>query len=162
MQSNESCEYNKDALTILVVAQVVVTLLVVAWAVRLGSFLFLRVLHTGKDSRFDELKDDPGALPPTDIRSMFLLCSAPMLSSKELTRQLKVLVAPCSQVFRRLDWASGLGLGDAAAGVESERDGAEPPAALDRYSGWHYLGCRLHLRAYGGPAEAAVAKESCP
>ena len=41
--------------------QVVVTLLVVAWAVRLGSFLFIRVLKTGKDSRFDELKDDPRA-----------------------------------------------------------------------------------------------------
>jgi steroid 5-alpha reductase family enzyme len=40
--------------------QVVVTLMVVAWSVRLGSFLFIRVLNTGKDSRFDEIKDDPG------------------------------------------------------------------------------------------------------
>lgn len=46
-----------------VLTQVVVTLLVVAWSVRLGSFLFIRVLKTGKDSRFDELKDDPRAQP---------------------------------------------------------------------------------------------------
>ena len=41
-------------------AQVVITLMVVAWSVRLGSFLFIRVLNAGKDSRFDEIKDDPG------------------------------------------------------------------------------------------------------
>lgn len=46
--------------------QVVVTVLVLCWATRLGSFLFMRVLAAGKDSRFDEIKDKPCALdtPP--------------------------------------------------------------------------------------------------
>lgn len=39
--------------------QVVVTVLVLCWATRLGSFLFMRVLAAGKDSRFDEIKDKP-------------------------------------------------------------------------------------------------------
>ena len=77
--------------------QVVVTLLVVAWAVRLGSFLFLRVLRTGKDSRFDELKDDPRASPSLPcgqsyrVQRLHLVCrrswfcDAPARASKELT-----------------------------------------------------------------------------
>ncbi|KAG2504203.1 hypothetical protein JM16_009359, partial [Phytophthora kernoviae] len=35
---------------------VVVTCLQVAWAVRLGSFLFVRVLKRGRDARFDEMR----------------------------------------------------------------------------------------------------------
>ena len=34
----------------------VIALLVAVWAMRLGSFLFLRVRHDGSDGRFDELK----------------------------------------------------------------------------------------------------------
>ena len=37
------------------------TALVLSWAARLGSFLFMRVLAAGKDSRFDEIKDKPRA-----------------------------------------------------------------------------------------------------
>lgn len=36
-------------------------MLVACWALRLGSFLFMRVLKAGNDSRFDELKDKPRA-----------------------------------------------------------------------------------------------------
>jgi steroid 5-alpha reductase family enzyme len=39
--------------------QIVVTTLVLLWAVRLGSLLFYRVLKTGNDSRFDEAKNNP-------------------------------------------------------------------------------------------------------
>ena len=39
--------------------QVLMTCLVVAWTVRLGSFLVLRLKRTGRDSRFDELKFEP-------------------------------------------------------------------------------------------------------
>lgn len=39
--------------------QVVVTAFVMLWAVRLGSFLFRRVLKTGNDSRFDDIKPNP-------------------------------------------------------------------------------------------------------
>jgi len=39
--------------------QLVATLFVVSWALRLGSFLFTRVLRVGKDSRFDAVKNKP-------------------------------------------------------------------------------------------------------
>mmetsp|Transcript_17701 Transcript_17701/g.53238 ORF Transcript_17701/g.53238 Transcript_17701/m.53238 type:complete len:303 (-) Transcript_17701:471-1379(-) len=39
--------------------QVCVTVMVMLWAARLGAFLFRRVLKTGKDSRFDEIKTNP-------------------------------------------------------------------------------------------------------
>ena len=39
--------------------QVLMTTLVCMWTLRLGSFLLLRVMKTGGDSRFDELKHRP-------------------------------------------------------------------------------------------------------
>jgi steroid 5-alpha reductase family enzyme len=36
--------------------QLVVTLFLIAWALRLTSFLFFRILKTGKDDRFDEMR----------------------------------------------------------------------------------------------------------
>lgn len=39
--------------------QLVATLLVMTWALRLGMFLFDRVIRVGKDSRFDKVKDKP-------------------------------------------------------------------------------------------------------
>ena len=42
-----------DARSMLLVA------LVIVWAARLGSFLFLRIRRAGKDDRFDELKQNP-------------------------------------------------------------------------------------------------------
>ncbi|EAR09554.1 DUF1295 domain-containing protein [Reinekea blandensis] len=41
------------------VVQWLVGILVVAWAVRLGSYLFARMLRDGKDGRFDEIKPNP-------------------------------------------------------------------------------------------------------
>ena len=40
---------------------VIATVLVCCWALRLGGFLFFRVLKTGSDSRFDEAKKKPGS-----------------------------------------------------------------------------------------------------
>lgn len=40
-------------------AQIAATAFVVAWAVRLGGFLVVRVWKTGHDSRFDEAKHQP-------------------------------------------------------------------------------------------------------
>lgn len=37
----------------------IVALLVILWALRLGSFLFARILRDGKDSRFDKIKINP-------------------------------------------------------------------------------------------------------
>eukprot|EP00878_Enallax_costatus_P045146 GHUV01054087.1.p1 GENE.GHUV01054087.1~~GHUV01054087.1.p1 ORF type:complete len:111 (-),score=15.03 GHUV01054087.1:99-431(-) len=39
--------------------QIAATVFVVAWALRLGGFLVLRVWKTGHDSRFDEAKHKP-------------------------------------------------------------------------------------------------------
>ena len=39
--------------------QIVATIFVMVWAARLGGFLFFRVLKTGSDSRFDEVKSQP-------------------------------------------------------------------------------------------------------
>lgn len=39
--------------------QILMTTLVAVWTLRLGSFLLYRVLKTGGDSRFDELKHQP-------------------------------------------------------------------------------------------------------
>lgn len=42
---------------------ILATVLVVIWAARLGSFLLFRVLKTGRDSRFDEAKQQPCEYP---------------------------------------------------------------------------------------------------
>ena len=39
--------------------ELIVSLLVVIWALRLSSFLYLRIHQTGKDGRFDQLKTSP-------------------------------------------------------------------------------------------------------
>ena len=39
--------------------ELIVSLLVVIWAFRLSSFLYLRIHRTGKDGRFDQLKTSP-------------------------------------------------------------------------------------------------------
>ena len=39
--------------------ELIVSLLVVIWALRLSSFLYLRIHRTGKDGRFDRLKTSP-------------------------------------------------------------------------------------------------------
>ncbi len=39
--------------------QIVISILVVIWALRLSSFLYLRIHRTGKDGRFDDLKTSP-------------------------------------------------------------------------------------------------------
>ena len=39
--------------------EVIVSLLVAVWSIRLSGFLFLRIHHAGKDGRFDDLKTSP-------------------------------------------------------------------------------------------------------
>ena len=39
--------------------QLLATVLVIIWAVRLGGFLVFRVIKTGRDSRFDDAKKQP-------------------------------------------------------------------------------------------------------
>ena len=47
--------------------QITMTTLVCVWTLRLGSFLLLRVLRTGGDSRFDELKHKPCRLETDNV-----------------------------------------------------------------------------------------------
>ncbi|KAJ4868461.1 hypothetical protein Rs2_49991 [Raphanus sativus] len=42
--------------------QVVLTLLVVVWGLRLGMFLLMRILKWGEDPRFDEKRENMGKL----------------------------------------------------------------------------------------------------
>lgn len=39
--------------------QIIISILVVIWSLRLSSFLYLRIHRTGKDGRFDDLKTSP-------------------------------------------------------------------------------------------------------
>ena len=41
--------------------QVIQSNLVLAWAARLGTFLFIRILMHGKDARFDKIKSSPSS-----------------------------------------------------------------------------------------------------
>ncbi len=43
--------------------QLLATVLVIIWAVRLGGFLVFRVIKTGRDSRFDDAKKQPCESP---------------------------------------------------------------------------------------------------
>lgn len=58
--------------------QLVGTLFVLAWALRLGLFLFGRVLQVGKDSRFDAVKGKP--LPFLQCVRRWLACLPVCLS----------------------------------------------------------------------------------
>jgi len=40
--------------------QIIQSNMVMAWAFRLGSYLFIRILKDGKDKRFDNVRDNPG------------------------------------------------------------------------------------------------------
>ena len=53
--------------------ELIVSLLVVIWALRLSSFLYLRIHRTGKDGRFDQLKTSPTRfLVPWTIQGLWV------------------------------------------------------------------------------------------
>ena len=51
-----SLTLSSDQLTNLNVANIVIVLLISLWAIRLGSFLFMRIHHDGEDKRFRSIK----------------------------------------------------------------------------------------------------------
>lgn len=51
-----SIVYNASSLSLY---KVILGLMVIIWALRLGSFLFVRIHQDGKDDRFNEIKKDP-------------------------------------------------------------------------------------------------------
>lgn len=51
--------------------QIIASIMVMLWALRLGSFLLYRVLKTGKDSRFEGVLDKPGGSFNPDLTHIF-------------------------------------------------------------------------------------------
>ncbi|TPX43847.1 hypothetical protein SeMB42_g04555 [Synchytrium endobioticum] len=51
--------HNGDDLTNVQPRQIIIAVMVMVWAIRLGTFLFIRVLKEGKDARFDSVKGNP-------------------------------------------------------------------------------------------------------
>jgi len=67
---------------------IMVALMVLVWAVRLGSFLFLRAKETGGDSRFDKIKQYPlSFLSWWSLQALWILvniaCALAVLTTKE-------------------------------------------------------------------------------
>jgi steroid 5-alpha reductase family enzyme len=88
----------------------VLAVMVVLWAVRLGSFLFLRISKHGKDDRFDELKPDFARFLNTwTIQGLWVVLTA-ALAWVAITSDRKV----------GLDWFFWVGLLVWAAGITVE------------------------------------------
>ncbi|KQR80083.1 hypothetical protein ASF98_19235 [Arthrobacter sp. Leaf337] len=84
--------------------------MVVLWAARLGSFLFMRISRHGKDDRFDELKPDFARFLNTwTIQGLWVVLTAAL-----------VWVAITSDRKVGLDWFFWLGLLVWAAGITIE------------------------------------------
>ena len=67
---------------------IMVALMVLVWAIRLGSFLFLRAKETGGDSRFDKIKQYPlSFLSWWSLQALWVLaniaCALTILTTKE-------------------------------------------------------------------------------
>ena len=57
--------------------ELIVSFLVVVWALRLSSFLYFRIQRTGKDGRFDQLKTSPVRfLVPWTIQGLWVFLTA--------------------------------------------------------------------------------------
>jgi len=88
----------------------VLAALVVAWAVRLGSFLFARVLRSGGDSRFEAMKRQlPGFLLTWTLQGLWVLLTVST-----------ALAAISSNQPAPLDWTAFAGLAIWAAGFAVE------------------------------------------
>ncbi len=73
----------------------IVALLVAVWAVRLGSFLFLRISQDGKDDRFDKIKPKPWrflfAWTLQGLWVFFTLAAALVVMTSEHTKSLGLI-----------------------------------------------------------------------
>ena len=84
--------------------------MVVFWAIRLGSFLFLRVMKHGKDDRFDEIKPDfPRFLNTWTVQGLWVVLTA-ALAWVAITSDKKV----------GLDWFTVVGVLVWAVGIAIE------------------------------------------
>ncbi|MBN1402756.1 MAG: DUF1295 domain-containing protein [Anaerolineae bacterium] len=103
---------------------ILLLILVVIWAGRLGTYLFLRVLHTGKDARFDEIK-----------RSFIRFLNTWTLQGLWVTFTLSAALAGITTTVRKplgwfaliggLVWIAGFGI-EALADAQKSRFRADP------------------------------------
>ena len=98
--------------------------MVVIWAARLGSYLFLRVLKAGADARFDEIKPSfPRFLSTWTLQGLWVtLTLSAALAAITTTEQVSLgTVTSIGLVV----WALGIGL-EAAADAQKSRFRADP------------------------------------
>lgn len=75
------------------------------WAVRLGTYLFARVLREGKDSRFDKIKKSPGRFLFAFVAQALwvTLCSLPVLAVNSVPSAALSAAAAASPAVRVSD-----------------------------------------------------------
>lgn len=121
--------------------QVVTSVFVCLWALRLGSFLLYRVVKTGKDSRFEDVLDKPGKTSaPYSVHSIYCCACLLQLMTMRWTRGGKsgwlakrgqklescnevpdAQTVVCSPLLHLLDAASSVDLRDSSPCPGSER-----------------------------------------
>ncbi len=72
------CFYNNYELGNINLGNIIISILIIIWAIRLGSFLFIRIKKAGEDIRFREIKKSPSRFFMTwTLQGMWVsLCSA--------------------------------------------------------------------------------------
>jgi len=94
----------------LLVLYLLVAAAVILWALRLGSFLFLRIRKDGKDGRFDEIKQSPARfLVAWSLQGMWVFLTA-----------LSALIVLTASTPDGLMWTDALGFGMWALGFAVE------------------------------------------
>ncbi len=80
---------------------IILAVLIIVWAVRLGSFLFLRISQDGSDSRFDKIKPDPVRFLGTwSLQGLWVSMTAAC-----------ALAAMTSNEVKPMSWLEAIGLG---------------------------------------------------
>lgn len=129
--SNPSLALNVRAL--------VSSVLVVLWALRLGSFLVKRIMKAGKDGRFDEVKP---------FFARFLAAWTIQVCSASAVLHAHVLRSPCVPLSSgaramRPPAAGAVGLSDAVRGARDQHDDRRARTRLDRLPRLGRVGHRL-------------------
>lgn len=106
---------------------VVLTVMVLLWALRLGSFLFLRVRRAGGDSRFDERKNSlPAFLAVWTVQGLWVSTTA-LAAWIAITSQQQRPLGPFALLGIAL-WLIGLTI-EVVADVQKSRFRADPANA---------------------------------
>lgn len=131
--------------------QILMTTLVCVWTLRLGTFLLLRALRTGGDSRFDELKHQT-------CRSFLLTHSSITRISTHYLVSIDGLKSHVySEVPRSLDLTGGVGVGGLSAFVAAERlPWAWSRNLMDRCNWWLFMGDGFYHRNRGRSSKVGI------